>query len=115
MVYNRYNTGLNYIYGMLSVICGEESNEVFERLEDAFTQIENGEKTAEFFEDIFDKTLILASYAKKSSINAFSEFINNKYQERCYEVYDKLQDNYSLNLVLNNYNQRINKIKGVLK
>lgn len=110
IVHNRYNTGLNFVYAMASILSGEESSDVFERLDDALKQIENREN----FDDMFLRILKIGAKADKRSKNTLSEFLNKRYNKSL-EIYEAFQDEFSLYLLLDGYNKILNSTKEKLK
>lgn len=111
----RFNTGLNYISGLLHLLQNNfDSPDGKGRFEDALLQIEN--TLPEMFEEILSETLDIASHASIDAKNQFSEFIIQRYgYERIKQVYNSLNDEYSLSELLSTYERRVNSIKEKIK
>lgn len=102
----RFNTGLNYIDGMLRLLTNEANNqESVERLESAFKEIKK--YNVEDQEEIFKNTVFLGRNMKDKDKEVVSYILNEFYEDRSYEIYQSLNDNYSLYYFMNNVTDKI--------
>ncbi|WMJ22923.1 RecQ family ATP-dependent DNA helicase [Paludicola sp. MB14-C6] len=109
----RYNTGLNYVSGMLRLICDKfNDTDGFSRFSDAFNEIESYDEDS--FNDIFEKTLTIGSIASDKNKDVLGEFLSNRYPDKAIQVYTSLNDNGSLLVELNNTLDRIQNLKESL-
>ena len=105
------NTGLNYLSGMLRLICGNyEGTEGEERLLDSLQNIKESMANTNEEREIIERTLQIASELELKEKNMFSETLLKVYPELIDHVHETLQDIYSLSLIVDNKTTKINKI-----
>jgi ATP-dependent DNA helicase RecQ len=110
----RYNTGLNYISGMVRLLLGEfENQDGRYRLDLAFNQIiklDDIEKV-----EILENTLEIGKEGNTQVKENLSEFLLQYYPNQKVKVYNSLQDNYSLMKILGDSNKTLQKVGGLFK
>ncbi len=106
------NTGLNYLSGMLALICGNfEGLDGAGRLFDSFRNIkESFEQDAQ--QKIILKTLQIVPLLAEKEKNLFSETFLKIYPELAALVHETLKDFYSLSFIIN---KKTLKIKNLLE
>ncbi len=106
------NTGLNYLSGMLGLICGNfEGLEGAGRLYDSFRNIkESFEPYAQ--EKIIEMTLQIVYHCAENEQNLFSETFLKIYPEFAARVHEVLKDFYSLSFIVD---VQTFKIKNLLE
>jgi len=110
----RYNTGLNFVSGIVGLLCNKFSNKGdLDRLSDAFNVIEN--YNTEKKDDIIERTLDVLKNASTESRNIFGNFLMKRYPEKAKQAYKALQDESSLKVSLKQSKQRLQKFKGIIK
>ena len=105
------NTGLNYLHGMLRLICDEYSAETDWRLADSFKNIKES-MSSEVQEKILDKTINIAKNFDDKRKNLLSQAVLNVFPERSEYVHANLRDSYSLAVIINEHTLRLKKIFG---
>ena len=103
------NTGLNYLSGMLRLLCGNYAGSDGEwRLADSFKSVrENLSEAA--VNKILDKTFELAKNFGSAEKNMLSETLLKIYPEFLSRVHEELNDMYSLSLILDAHTAQIKK------
>lgn len=111
----RYNTGLNYLSGMLRLFCGNYQNSEGERrLKEAFEVIVTLPGASQ--RKIFMETLNFARAFQPEEKEILSELLLRYYPERSKDVYQELGDNYSLAMGLESISKHFNqKMKEKVK
>lgn len=106
------NTGLNYLSGMLSLICGNfEELDGSSRLFDSFRNIKESFKT-DAQEKILEMTFQISKTLSENEKNLFSETFLKIYPELSAQVHKNLGDLYSLSVFIEN---KILKIQNLLE
>mgnify|MGYP002855918098 CR=1 FL=1 len=100
------NTGLNYLSGMLRLICGEFRGNEEWRLETSLQNIKSYDGGAE----IIGRTIALAKKFNAAEKNMFSEIFLKVYPERVEEIYRELQDANSLSAIVDGQAARLSKV-----
>ncbi|NBI06106.1 DEAD/DEAH box helicase [Senegalia massiliensis] len=109
----RYNTGLNYISGIVRFLLDEFDNQDGKyRLESALGQIDKYKKDEK--QKILKRTLKIGKIAKKENKEDLSELLCEYYPNNIIDIYESLEDNFSLLKVIKNSKERIQKIGGAL-
>lgn len=110
----RYNTGLNFISGMVRLLLGEfENQDGRYRLDLAFKQIiklDDNQKV-----EILENTLEIGKEGNGQAKESLSEFLLLYYPNQKIKVYNSLQDNYSLMKILGESNKTLQKVGGLFK
>ncbi|MFA5597036.1 MAG: RecQ family ATP-dependent DNA helicase [Pusillimonas sp.] len=103
------NTGLNYLAGMLRLYTEEyESTEGEERLRNSFNKISKFKKEDQ--EKILIATLDFAKIFNMKHKNCLSEVLLNYYREKTSQVYEILQDQVSLALIVKEKTQELKRM-----
>ena len=104
----RYNTALNYLSGILSLILDEYKDSTrMERLKSSFESIYKKDK--EYKDKVIEATLKIGQTLSSESKDKLSEVLCNYCSNE--KVYKYLNDNISLNLILKEALDRLNKIE----
>ncbi len=110
----RYNTGLNFISGMIRLLCDKFNDTDGKlRLEDAFSQISNYQKKD--FEEIYKSTLDIGKSANEKNREILGEFLMNRYPQYARQTYEELKDKSSLFIILNNSLKKLGKFKEAIR
>lgn len=113
----RFNTGLNYLSGILHLFNGDfENPDGKQRFCDALDSIEKNEILKNHSKEILYETLRIVNEADMTQKNEFSKFMMERYGDKVkYRLYEMLHDEYSLSVLLNECNKRIQHIKELIK
>lgn len=104
----RYNTALNYLSGIISLVLEEYKDSTrMERLKSAFEAI--SKKDNEYKDKIIEETLKIGKTLSIESKDKLSEVLCDYCSKE--EVYKHLNDNVSLNFILQEALDRLNKIE----
>lgn len=106
----RYNTGLNFLSGVLRLYSSSYKGTEGEwRLEEAFQSIKD---TMNFIDQrkIITETLKLATHFEINEKDSIAEMIIKHFREYAKEVFNTLKDRYSLSVLLEEPASRLNKI-----
>ncbi|MCB2361088.1 DEAD/DEAH box helicase [Clostridium estertheticum] len=107
----RFNTGLNYISGMIRLVVNDFDNtDGRDRLNSAFEKI-NG-LSEEDKKDILDNSLEIAKLLDNKNKYFLSETLCRYYKNDIANIYKSLEDNNSLNLVIKDSVKRLEKVGG---
>ncbi|MDD3322182.1 MAG: hypothetical protein PHS59_12145 [Paludibacter sp.] len=105
----RYNTGLNFISGILHLLTDDyEKDDGRIRFEMAIKSLKEYESSER--QEILTQIFKLSGYMKDSNKEFLSEALINEFPNKTVDIYENVKDNYSLIQVLK---QSINKIKKV--
>lgn len=103
------NTGLNYLCGMLRLICGNYAGTDGEwRLADGLKSVKENLSDAAV-NDILNETFALAKDFGEAEKNMFSETLLKIYPELLRRVHEELNDMHSLSLILDGCTAQIKK------
>lgn len=106
----RYNTGLNFVYGILRIKCNQfYGTDGPDRLNDAFNTIDSFDTHTQ--EEIFAKCLDFGSAMEEESRGILGEYLSNRYPDKAIRIYTELQDYGSLTVALSGMVKRVNVIK----
>lgn len=109
----RYNTGLNFLSGIIRLVEDDFSNtDGRERLDSAFEKIMD--LNEEEKKDILENSLQIAKLLDDKNKYYLSEIICKYYKNDIADIYKSLKDNNSLNLVIKDSVQRLDKLGGRL-
>jgi len=110
----RNNTGLNYISGMVRLLLGEYDNQDGKyRLELAFSQIIKLDENQRM--NILENTLKIGNEGNNKAKENLSELLLQNYPDRKVEIYNTLQDDYSLMQIIGDSNKTLKKVGGLFK
>lgn len=106
----RYNTGLNYLSGSLRLYTHSYKGTEGEwRLDEAFQSIkENLDSSSQ--KTIIEETLKLATHFELEEKDSISQVIIKYFPEYVTEIFEKVQDRYSLSMILEEPANRLNEI-----
>ena len=108
----RYNTGLNYVSGIVRFLLGEFENvDGKSRLESALKQIVTYDKEEQT--KILFETLDICSVPENNK-EELSELLCTYFKYEKIHIHSYLQDNYSLLLIVDESNNRLQKIMGMI-
>ena len=106
----RYNTGLNFIAGILRIKCNQfYDTDGSERLDDAFSTIETFH--TEVQEEILMKCLQFGSTIDEGERMVLGDYLANRYPDKSISIYRQLQDLGSLTVALSAIAGKVTKIK----
>ena len=104
------NTGLNFLSGMLRLICGNfEDSEGEWRLESSFQNIKESPADSDQ-NTILDLTLQIGKTLAMNEKNLLSCTIDKIYPEILDQIQESLEDEYSLAIMIEGYTARIHKV-----
>lgn len=106
----RNNTGLNFLSGILRIMTGKYRGSEGEwRLQEA---LDNIKETLDYEQqmEIINRTLDVGRTMKLEYRDLLSHVLISKFNGIERRVYDKLEDRYSLSMLLDNYVEQIDKI-----
>jgi ATP-dependent DNA helicase RecQ len=105
----RFNTGLNYLSGMLELLTDDFSKvDGEDRLVSAFNNIKSFELA--YQQDILDKTLKLGVYLSQKNRNHLSKILCHFYNDQILTIYNSFDDEHSMDLYLQDANKRLKEI-----
>ncbi len=108
----RYNTGLNYVSGIVRFLLGEFNNRDGKpRLESALKQINKYEEEEKI--EILNKTLEICKDSRSENKEDLSELLCDYFPDEKVSIYDSLKDNYSLLLIIEESKDRLQNIGGM--
>lgn len=97
----RYNTGLNFLSGILRLYCNNYKNsEGEQRLRDCIESIKNTDEENQ--NKIIDETLDFAKVLDIDNKDLLSQLLIEYYPEKTRDIFNKLQDRYSISIELSN-------------
>lgn len=106
----RYNTGLNFVAGILRIKCNQfYGTDGPERLEDAFKTIDTF--SAETQEEILRECLRFGSTIEKDRRRMLGDYLAARYSEKAIRIYNELQDLGSLTVALSGLTEKVNAVK----
>ena len=110
----RYNTGLNFISGIMHLLTDDyEKDDGKARFEMAIKSLNDYEQFER--QEILTKIFQLSRFMKDNNKDLLSETLIKEFPDKTTDIYENVKDNYSLNLVLKQSNNRIKKqIEGLL-
>lgn len=105
----RYNTGLNFISGIVRLILDDYENQDGKtRLESAFQQIVDYDQESKL--SILDMTLKLKYLFSEKATIELSKLLCEYYPDKVIKIYDEFNDSYSLGITLED---SLNKLKSI--
>lgn len=109
----RYNTGLNYVSGMVRFLLNDFDNRDGRlRLESALKQISRYDEIEKV--EILEKTLEICKESNIENKEDLSQLLCTYYPNMKIFIYGSLKDNYSLLLIIEESNKRLQKIGGIV-
>ncbi|MFA5528236.1 MAG: RecQ family ATP-dependent DNA helicase [Peptostreptococcales bacterium] len=110
----RYNTGLNFVSGMIRLICNQfHDTDGQLRLEDAFSRIDYySEKD---FDEIYKNTLDIGQGIDEENREVLGRFLMDRYPLHAIKTYKKLEDRSSLSIILEDSLKKLNRFREVIK
>lgn len=110
----RYNTGLNFLSGIIRLVEDDFNNtDGRDRLDSAFEKIMT--LNEEDKKDILDNSLQIAKLLDEKNKYYLSEVICKYYKNDIANIYKSLEDNNSLNIVIKDSVERLKNVGGKLK
>ena len=95
----RFNTGLNFVAGILWIMCGQFlKNNGSERFDNAFNTIETFSKEVQ--EEILNFCLDFGNVIEQENRWILGGYLSEKYPDKVVQIYEKLKDYGSLTVVL---------------
>ena len=95
----RFNTGLNFVAGVLWIMCGQfSSNNGSERFNSAFNTIDAFSKESQ--EEIINACLDFGNVIEQENRWILGGYLSEKYTDKAIHIYEKLKDLGSLTTVL---------------
>ena len=107
----RYNTGLNFLSGILRLYCDEFKNsEGVEKLKDSLQSIKELEEKEQ--EEIFSKVINFAKNLDENNKDYLSEILIEYYPEKLNLIFESIQSRYVLCLLIE---EPVKKIEEIIK
>ncbi|MDR1721966.1 MAG: RecQ family ATP-dependent DNA helicase [Methanobrevibacter sp.] len=107
----RYNTGLNYLFGILNLYC--KRSDWKERLNLAFEDILNYEESIQ--ENILEETLNFGENFNEEEKILLSEFLIERYPNKIENISNNLNDLFSLSILLTKRNEKLSSILDTIE
>ncbi|WP_446787393.1 DEAD/DEAH box helicase [Macellibacteroides fermentans] len=109
----QYNTGLNLISGLIRLILGDFNNaDGKPRMLSALKQIVGMDESEKH--EILFKLLEIGNKLKKPQKNELGAVLTNYFKGKEEDIYEALEDDTSLTVLLDNANQRLVKVGSLL-
>lgn len=106
----RFNTGLNFISGLIRLLEDDYLNEDGKsRLESAFEDIDSFDVNDKKF--IINGTLEIGRFLNEKNKEFLSEVLIRKFPNMVTEIYEGLNDNYSLNIIITEALSKLKKCR----
>lgn len=103
------NTGLNYLSGMLRLICDDYETEIDWRFTDSLKNIKESMPT-DIQEKILERTINLVKNFDDKRKSMLSQAVLSIFPERREYIYSSLEDSYSLAVTVDEHTLRLKKI-----